>query len=86
MVPSGKGVTVGLVVMVGVRIAGIVGDKVMLGVMVGGSIVIAIVVVVVDLLSLPHPTNARRIKINAYTPFLIWLLQEAQLRNPVYIF
>ena len=86
MVPSGKGVTVGLVVMVGVRIAGIVGDKVMLGVMVVGSIVNAIVVVGVNLLSLTHPTNARRIKINASTPFFICLLQEPQLRNPEYMF
>jgi hypothetical protein len=82
MVFSGMGVTVGLVVMVGVRIAGIAGDTVMLGVMVDGSIVIAIVVVGADLLSLPHPTKARRIKNRTSFTFIFCLVWVINLSNP----
>ena len=64
MVPSGKGVTVGLDVMLGVRIAGVVGDTVMLGTRDGGSIVLIDVIDGVGFSPPPHPTKTMSTKIN----------------------
>jgi hypothetical protein len=82
MLPSGKGVIVGLVVIVGVSSARVVADIVRLGIRDGGSIVGAILIVGEGLFSSPHPTKARRIKNKTSICFIFCLVWVIILSNP----